>query len=1047
MPKVEIQRSRSRLPSQTNFAGFSGVDITSPVGDALQRLGATVSAFGQDKINQARQVESDEFVFRENLNAKQHFMTRQQELSKEFAGNPSGLADAMKGEILSYREDVLTRAPNQQAARTFSSQYQGTASNVLVSTAAVERQLFVESKIDSVQGAKNTLENNVRLNPDSIFFGEDEEGSPFVDLNNANNILKQVADPVKMKAVSVEDKKNLYRSALDGFIDRGLGQAEGFERGDILELEKAKELVASKEVSSLFSAEEVEQLDRRVEIAFSTAQSQTEAAKQEVGLLVEEAINSSLLKEGVTLLDTHEARTNLQAAIDNGVISAGSTRHEKLFNKIKQAEDSVVEMQNASSFVNQARGSESVIDSSDSKQVKMTEKMYNAEFGGKSVLQEEDEGTRVRMLDFIRDMGYLPNNDRAALTHALEFSGGETSATAAHIINELSQEQFVARNFTNEQLSRASLIKGMMDANADPEEISNQIRAAESQSSNPEAVKKARSRIVTAMSSKGGRKTMLSTWEDVTGTSNIPPEAEAEIEQLAKSYGPQIGVFGVENVITQASQAVAKKYTTVKVGNKDQALPNIPAPVNGAPKDYAQKQIDLEVDQFAEIAYTEHLKKKREEEGLSEDVSLKKFETKTDKANFIKQFKDDVFLVPTIVDGEDRLMVMRKTAAGHANVIVDDDKMTIKPDPNESIEAKLASLTRGLEESAKNMILEGDAKKAGLMTSFFGKDAGLGVSPSESTQPLIDMKKKADHIVRGLEALQRGAYVGGAPLGPSGRASIMRDIASSLEDIGRIGGLQPEDTDTLEGGESSDDLGGGEGDDTLGEVTQPPKPQEKPQTKEGSFFMSMSNWEGRHGYSEKVGGYKPMVSNDKKDKDSGRTTYDIGYGHKITPQEWDSGMIHGHRFLGDNGKPIPLSEEQIQDIKARDIEQNLDTALANGWSDKLADRGLSWTEIPLKYKLPLIDLAYNVGGSKAQEWTNIFDAIRLDDPAMFVGELRRTDSDKNTEGMDNRAAKAAHAAGLISSLEEARKYGLKLATDIGVKTPPKPTNKPRGAAN
>jgi len=143
------------------------------------------------------------------------------------------------------------------------------------------------------------------------------------------------------------------------------------------------------------------------------------------------------------------------------------------------------------------------------------------------------------------------------------------------------------------------------------------------------------------------------------------------------------------------------------------------------------------------------------------------------------------------------------------------------------------------------------------------------------------------------------------------------------------------------------------------------------------------------------------------------------------------GLIHGIPFINkETGEFIELTTEDKRFIKEQDILQNVNLALSSGWNTKLQERGLSWETIPDKYKLPLEDLAYNVGGRKAGEsWTKIFDDVQNDNIAGFVKNLRRQDAGKNTAGMDNRAAKAAAASGLITSYQQALDYGLELTTE------------------
>jgi len=202
------------------------------------------------------------------------------------------------------------------------------------------------------------------------------------------------------------------------------------------------------------------------------------------------------------------------------------------------------------------------------------------------------------------------------------------------------------------------------------------------------------------------------------------------------------------------------------------------------------------------------------------------------------------------------------------------------------------------------------------------------------------------------------------------------------------------------------------------------------------FYESQRGWESNHGYT-------PIITHDAREKDipENERTYDVGYGHKITDDEWASGKIHGIQFIEEgstksDGKYITLTEDQIQQIQQKDVQANVNLARNRGWDAKLTERELSWDDLDEGYKLALGDLAYNVGGSKAgKTWTGIFDSIQANDIRGFVKHLRRKDAGKNTPGMDNRAAKAAYKAGLITSLEEAKKYGLTLAntTEIPAK--------------
>jgi hypothetical protein len=192
-----------------------------------------------------------------------------------------------------------------------------------------------------------------------------------------------------------------------------------------------------------------------------------------------------------------------------------------------------------------------------------------------------------------------------------------------------------------------------------------------------------------------------------------------------------------------------------------------------------------------------------------------------------------------------------------------------------------------------------------------------------------------------------------------------------------------------------------------------------------NFLAQQQLWEGDHGDT-------PMLSPDEREVNlpESEKTYDIAYGHKLKKDELESGKIYGIPFVNpETTEYIPLTQEQKTYIQKQDIQQNVDTARQIGWDKKLEKRKLNWDSLDDRYKLVLEDLAYNVGGTKAgKTWNQIFDSIKDKDVPAVVKNLRRKENNKNTEAMDNRAAKAAYNAGLIKNLEEAKKYGLSLAT-------------------
>ena len=189
-----------------------------------------------------------------------------------------------------------------------------------------------------------------------------------------------------------------------------------------------------------------------------------------------------------------------------------------------------------------------------------------------------------------------------------------------------------------------------------------------------------------------------------------------------------------------------------------------------------------------------------------------------------------------------------------------------------------------------------------------------------------------------------------------------------------------------------------------------------------TFVKNLKGREGDHGNI-------PMPTNDEREKHlpKNERSLDIGYGHKIKPNELETGEIYGIKFKDSNGDYIPLTEKDKVFILEQDISFEINSALELGWNKKLKDRDLVWEELPTKYKYPLIDLAFNVGFEGAQSWNAIFDDVKNNDDKLFVKNLRRQNAGKWDNGLDNRVAKVAYAVGLVDSLKQAKEYGLKLA--------------------
>ena len=201
-------------------------------------------------------------------------------------------------------------------------------------------------------------------------------------------------------------------------------------------------------------------------------------------------------------------------------------------------------------------------------------------------------------------------------------------------------------------------------------------------------------------------------------------------------------------------------------------------------------------------------------------------------------------------------------------------------------------------------------------------------------------------------------------------------------------------------------------------------PVKKPSKVAKGFYEVMRSSEGDHGSI-------PVPTNDDAESDLAEKdrSLDVGYGHKVKKSEQASGTIHGIPFKNlKTGAYIPLTDSQKLTIQKKDIEANVKLARKKGWDSKLKSRGMSYESLSEPFRLVLEDIAYTVGGEGAGlKWDKIFDSMKSGNKQEVVGHLRRTDNEKNTPGMDNRAAKVAYAAGLINTLQEAKDAGLSLA--------------------
>ena len=133
--------------------------------------------------------------------------------------------------------------------------------------------------------------------------------------------------------------------------------------------------------------------------------------------------------------------------------------------------------------------------------------------------------------------------------------------------------------------------------------------------------------------------------------------------------------------------------------------------------------------------------------------------------------------------------------------------------------------------------------------------------------------------------------------------------------------------------------------------------------------------------------------------------------------------IHGIPFIDKQGNFIPLTQSQKNIIFKKDMQMNLVEARRAGWDSKLKTMGTSWEQLDSQYKLPLMSLAYNLGGTNAgKQFTKVLTAAKEKNLNNFAKELRRKAGGKNTKGMDNRVVRELQYSGLIKNSNSVKSF-------------------------
>ena len=188
--------------------------------------------------------------------------------------------------------------------------------------------------------------------------------------------------------------------------------------------------------------------------------------------------------------------------------------------------------------------------------------------------------------------------------------------------------------------------------------------------------------------------------------------------------------------------------------------------------------------------------------------------------------------------------------------------------------------------------------------------------------------------------------------------------------------------------------------ETLKDKEQPKaeeKAEDKKQPKGFTFDDTFTNYfKGAEGYLKEynlAGEYKQKIK-DKSAEEIAKIkkTYDIGYGHKLTDEEFKTGIVYGIKVRDDKGNKIALTDEQANFILRKDIESKAQDTVR----DYKNVTGKNFLDLDKNLQNVLVDSAFNgvpirdtKGLKKALKDNNVFNIIKnLTDRTTYSAEVK-----------------------------------------------------------
>ena len=175
------------------------------------------------------------------------------------------------------------------------------------------------------------------------------------------------------------------------------------------------------------------------------------------------------------------------------------------------------------------------------------------------------------------------------------------------------------------------------------------------------------------------------------------------------------------------------------------------------------------------------------------------------------------------------------------------------------------------------------------------------------------------------------------------------------------------------------------------------KAEDKKQPKGFTFDDTFTNYfKGAEGYLKEYDlayEYKQKIKGKSAEEIAQiKKTYDIGHGHKLTDEEFKTGIVYGIKVRDDDGNKIGLTDEQANFILKKDIEAKAKDTVR----DYKNVTGKNFLDLDKNLQNVLVDYAFNgvpirdtKGLKKALKDNNVFNIIKnLTDRTTYSAEVK-----------------------------------------------------------